>query len=223
MRIAVISAIVGSHGSIRDPSTAFANTDYYYFSDVDFNNTIWQYRSAYKFSSDITFGGRRNAKLYKVLGSFLIPGYDYYIWHDNHIEVKVDPNQLIEQYLHSADIALFKHAERDCSYAELAVLAERRYDTEKNLMSAVNFLQENSYGFNQGLFEMTSFLYRATPTVRTMMLSWWELICAHTSRDQVLFPYVLYKHQVKYSILPGAALPYAGSNSIFPSVRGKYS
>lgn len=224
MKVAVVTALSGlDQATIQDPAHKFAYVDYYAFTNKTFANKIWHTRPLWEFSSDSEYRDRRNAKLAKVMAWALIPGYDYYIWHDAHCEVVMDPKLLVEQYLAQSDIAVFKHPERNCSYAELQVLASRSLDQGSRLMTTLEFLQQRQWPISAGLFELTSFIYRPSASVQKMMLAWWEMICAHTSRDQVLFPVAMHDHNVKYSILPGYALPYAGSNNIFPSRRWKTS
>ncbi len=222
MTIAVITSLSGlGTASIRDPDTAYTDVEYHAFTNKKFSVQTWNLHTLPEFSTDPYYGDRRNAKLAKVLAWLLLPGYDYYVWHDAHCEVKIDPHSIVDQYLAQHDIAVFQHPERDCSYAELQVLAERELDTGENLMNTLNFLQRQQWPFNQGLYELSSFIYRPTAKMRQVMLTWWDLISKYTSRDQVLFPYACSLHQVKCAVLPGAALPYGGSNQFFPSQRWK--
>ena len=55
-----------------------------------------------------------------------------------------------------------------------------------------------------------------------MLFSWWEIICKYSSRDQISFPYVLYKHSITPKIIPGALREWEGNNQVIPHVRGKY-
>lgn len=224
MTTAAVTALSGlGAATIQDPVQPFPNVDYHAYTDRQFDLQVWRQHQLPKFSTDSAYAERRNAKLPKALAWMLLPGYDLYVWHDAHCEIKIDPEQIAQQYLQDADIALFRHVERDCSYAELAVLAQRDLDTGENLMNTLNFLQQQQWPISGGLFELSSFIYRPTPKVQQLMLTWWELISKYTSRDQVLFPYACAQHSVKYAVLPGAALPYGGSNQFFPSQRWKTS
>ena len=222
MTIAAVTALSGlDSASIQDPAQAFVGVDYHAYSTKPLNLKIWQPHDLAEFTMDLEYADRRNAKLPKALAWLMLPGYDYYVWHDAHCEIKVDPADIAAEYLRDADIAVFRHVERDCSYAELQVLASRNLDTGENLMNTLNFLQQRQWPLHGGLYELSSFIYRPTPQVQRLMLTWWELISKYTSRDQVLFPYACALHRVKVAILPGAALPYGGSNRFFPSQRWK--
>lgn len=221
MKIAILTGQVGSKGTIKDPSNGgFPNADYYAFTDKDLDVRVWQTRPAYHFSLQSQFQQRRDAKLPKVLGWLLVPGYDYYIWHDSVCEVAQDPVEVVQTYLgQNTDMALWQHPDRDCSYAECDAVAGYSMESASNLAETRQFLAEQNWPAHGGLFEMSSFVYRNNPRVQAAMLSWWELICRYSSRDQILWPLVVKTHQLNFSIMPGRAQAYAGNNQIIPQVR----
>jgi len=225
MKIAVLTGLAGlGTATIRDPSIVYPNADYYAFVDRPHSVSVWQTRPIYNFSTDPYFAPRRNAKLAKVLGWLLVPGYDVYIWNDNHCELQMDPEDLVRTYLDpDKDMALFKHAARPCGYAEAAEVARVGVETADNALAAATFLNDSKFPLNAGLFELTSFAYRNNTTMQSAMLTWWELICRYSSRDQVLFPYVVHRHNIKYAYLPGSAQLYGGNNKVLPIVRDKHS
>ena len=225
MKVAVLTGLAGlGQATIRDPSIVYPDVDYYAFVDREQAVSVWQMKPLWNFSTDTKFSPRRNAKLAKVLGWLLVPGYDVYIWHDSHCELQMDPDQLIKTYLEpDRDMALFKHAARACGYAEAAEVARVGVETPDNALASANFLNERQFPTGAGLFELTSFVYRNNTRMQAAMLTWWELICRYSSRDQVLFPYVVQRHNIQYSYLPGSAQVYGGNNKILPIVRDKHS
>lgn len=227
MKIAVLTSLIGLQTStLIDPTNRFpnANIDYYAFVDKGHNCNIWNQLELPKFSVvDNMYSDRRNAKLPKILGSFLVPGYDYYIWQDHHLDINVHPKIMIDMFLMNSDMALFKHQYRDCVYAEMDAVLEHNVESIENIDNVRNFLISNNYPANAGLFELSSFIYRNTFDTRNMFLSWWELICKFSSRDQITFPYAKTLHKVSHSIIPGCALSYGGNNQFIPDVRSKYS
>jgi hypothetical protein len=227
MKIAVITGLAGlNSATVIDPINAHAGVDYFAF--VDSNKAI-QLDTAKRidpiaFSSlRDGFADRRNTKLAKVLGFLLVPGYDYYVWHDHYLDVYVHPKIIIEKFMQDNDMAVFKHIERNCVYAELFKCAEYGNDHNQNFQALYHFLKSQNYPEQAGLFEMSSFVYRNTPKVQAMMFSWWEMICRFSSRDQISFPYVKALHNVTHGFIPGAALRYGGNNEYIPEVRSKLS
>lgn len=225
MRIAVLTALTNNRH--RDGLTDFVlknpyeGVDYYAFVDRPYECKSWKQYSLYNFSRiDDQFGPRREAKLPKILGSILVPGYDYYIWHDPYLELAVNPNYIIENIMGNKDFALFKHPERNCAYDEITELKRiARLENEENLIGMENFLAKKEFPRNNGLFELPAFMYRNGPKVVSAMLSWWELICKYSSRDQVSFPYIQKEYNLTYGIIPGTPRNHDGGNNIIPEVK----
>ena len=99
MRIAVLTSVLGlNNATIKDPSIHFddPDIDYFAFVDRDHGLKIWKQIMTPKFSTlSDNYEDRRNAKLPKVLGFMLVPGYDYYIWHDSYCDLQ---NLLSQNY-----------------------------------------------------------------------------------------------------------------------------
>ncbi|NBP57087.1 DUF616 domain-containing protein [bacterium] len=222
MKIAVITGLSGLNSDLQDPSNGgFEGVDYYAFTDRPYNVKVWQQKPLIQFSKDATYSARRNVKLPKILAFMMVPGYDYYIWHDHHCEVQVDPKIIIEQHLKDADIAVFKHPRRDCVFEELHIVAISKFDTVECLNRMHDVMRRCTWKEHSGLYEMTSFIYRNSPKTQAAMLNWWDIIVQSSSRDQLSFPLAAHMNDLKLSILPGSALPYGGSNIFFPKIRGK--
>lgn len=226
MRIAILTGLAGlDTATLQDPKIDYSNKgkiDYYAYVDKKYDVKIWQQIELCNFSViDYKYQDRRNAKLPKILGSILIPGYDYYIWHDSYCEVSIHPEIIIREFLGDNQIGVFNHPQRNCVYDELNCLYERDYS--ENIDSFREFLLQQNFPAEQGLFELSSFVYKNTPLMQKFFLSWWEIICKYSSRDQISFPFLLKKYNIPYCILPGSGQSYAENNKFFPQVRNKFS
>lgn len=221
MKIAALTSQAGTKGVVMDPSNGgFHHVDYYAFVENFQDLNVWKQMPVWPFSTDVTYTGRRNAKLAKVLGWMMVPGYDYYVWHDSGCEIQVDPVQIIQEHMpDGVHMALWKHPDRTCAYAEAETVVGYGFEKLETAQACVNFLLEKSWPYQAGLFEMSSFVYKNCPQVQALMLSWWELICKYSSRDQILFPYVARMHDIRWQYLPGKAQKYAGNNKLIPQVR----
>jgi hypothetical protein len=230
MKIAIITGLAGSEEhSIQDPATNFSypgTIDYYAFVDRPHSVQVWRQLPLPDFSIiDHTFKDRRNARMIKILGSFLVPGYDYYIWHDQYCDVAVNPVIIVKEFLKDNLFAVFAHPERNCVYQEIAEMQQRGlngfryYDHNENFELFKRFLEQEGFLKEQGLFETSSFVYKNHPSVTRFMLSWWELICKYSSRDQISFAYLMKKYQMPHSILPGSGQWYTYNNPLIPQVR----
>ena len=221
MKIAVITSLSGLNSTLRDPSNGgFEGVDYYAYVDRLHDVHVWCQRPIIEFSKDPVYAARRNAKLPKVLGFMMIPGYDYYIWHDHYCELQTDPKEIIE-LIGSADMGVFKHASRDCVYEEIHIVALSKFDTVESLNSMHDVFRRCNWPAHAGLYELTSFIYKNNPRVQATMLNWWDIIVQSSSRDQLSFPLAAGMNDLKLHILPGTAQPYGGNNKFMPSVRDK--
>jgi hypothetical protein len=120
-------------------------------------------------------------------------------------------------------MAVWRHAARACVYEEIDLLNRINFDTNDSLTSTLDYFNRINWPAQSGLYELTSLVYANTPKVQAALLTWWEFICKHSSRDQLSFPLVAKKHRLKLGIMPGSAQPYGGSNEIMPVIRDKNS
>lgn len=215
-KIAVVTASIGSK-DIQEPPILFDNTDFYAFVDESKLNIkdSWKRNKFIDFSFDTVYKNRRNAKIYKVLPHFFVPDYDYYIWIDSTHYVAMEPIKIIDDLLSDSDIAVFKHPERNCVYEEAEFVKKINYDHHNLIDSVLEFYRNQNYPRNSGLYENPARIQRNTPEIQKMMFSWWEMICKYTSRDQITFPYVLNRYNIKPTIIPGLSKR-VNQNEYFP-------
>jgi len=220
MKVAVVTASVGVN-ELREPPILFKDVDFYAFVDEDKLDIdgVWRRNKFVNFSSDPIYRNRRNAKIYKVLPHLFIPCYDYYVWIDSTHYVAIDPHQIIDKFLSNSDIGLFQHPERNCVYQEAQIIKDINFDYHELVDAQMEFYRSIDYPENNGLYELPCRIQRNTLKIQEAMLSWWEMICMYSSRDQLSLPYVLQKHQISPSIIPGFANRIAGNN-YFPQYVG---
>ena len=209
MKIAVITSMYGSDTDLRSLSETEKsyNVDYFAFLDKENKTTTgWKKLISKSHSTiDSKWGYRRNAKIFKVLPELFLPQYDVYIWIDSEIKLKKDPNIICQNYLKNNDIAVFNHSQRNCIYDECEVIKKLGWENKETLENQFKFYDSNNFPKNFGLYEMTCYIKRNNEVTKSMSTMWWELICKFSSRDQLSFPYVVWKlkNELKVSILPG--------------------
>merc|ERR1712113_138509 len=119
-------------------------------------------------------------------------------------EFPQDFADMLEQTLDGYDMALQKHADRDCVSDE-AVPAGKRAILTLNWTSAVAEANETVAslklrGFKDdvGLVQSDMFIYNTSSIqVRHAFLNWWYEIQLHSFRDQLSLPYELYRAEVR--------------------------
>lgn len=224
MRIAIITALFGDRDILEDPKIVHSNIDYYAFVDKKYNCKIWQQKDIFDFTIDDKYRGRRNAKIYKILPQLFLPDYDYWFWVDPTHEVVEKPEIIIESYLKKNDIAVWKHTARNCAYQEANEIINLNYDHLTNICELVGFLNLKGFPKNYGLYELSSFIRKNTTRIQLFNIKWWEIICKYSSRDQISFPFLLWKLNIIPTILPGYINGYnengqLGCNNLIPQKR----
>lgn len=143
-----------------------------------------------------TMSPRLQARIVKMFGWQVFPGYDYYLWVDSSCRLS-SPSSVrwfLDQ-LKGNNIAVFKHPQRQTVQEEADYLKHRlkincpyitpRYENElidEQLAEADPSAE---------LYASTALIYRNTPAIHQVMKEWWY----HTSRfhaiDQLSLPFVL--------------------------------
>lgn len=169
MNIQVYTAIAGE----KDPP----RQDIKVFSEYD------------KFTSPVM-----NAKIYKILPHKFLD-CDISIWLDGNIFLKVSPEQLVEEWLGDADMALLRHYRGKDIYWEAMMLNKMFKGRTPHVRDEVNqqieYYEKN--GKIPGKKEMAMggmIIRRHIPIVNQFNEAWWAEICRFSQRDQLSFPVV---------------------------------
>jgi len=154
---------------------------------------------------------RMQAKLYKMYGWQLHPGYDYYIWLDAAFVISSkDTARWMVQSCGTNPMALFRHPWRKTirAEAEYCLDAIRRGENYLADRYAAEPLEEqvslylSEPGFKDlFLFAGGAFCYRPTAAVKDMLRDWYLECCRWSCQDQLSLPVVLQRHGVAVSPL----------------------
>lgn len=225
MKTAIITALCGNRESLVNPPIVHKDTDYIAFVDRPWPEaTVWQQRPLEKRYTNDKYADRRNAKYYKILPHIDLPNYDYWMWADVSHAVITPPEIIATSYMGDADIGVFRHTQRNCAYQEAEELKKLGYDYVELIDKQIVHYKQESFPENFGLYELPVSVRRNNKHVRAFNEMWWEQICQYSSRDQLSFPYCLFKNKVEIKILPGYANGYnrfgqIGNNALIPQVR----
>jgi len=193
----VVTSITNGKDKLLDPPQKFDNCDYFAFVDKKTDDVkIWEQKDIIGYSSIDNFRGRRNAKPYKLLSTLMFPDYEYIIWEDGNHQLKVDPQTIIDEY-GDFNMYVFKHPDRNCLYEEIKACLTWKLDTIENLQSQYNFYKNMGYPANNGLYELSTFMFKNTHRVKEFQLMWFEQITKFSSRDQISFPFCVWNTAMK--------------------------
>jgi len=147
-------------------------------------------------------GLRRWARHYKAMPHRYIDA-DVWIWVDGNVRLLADPREIVERYLGDADLAIFRHPDRDCLYVEAEFCAQKHKDDPKTLKrQAMRYLQEGM-PHKWGLPETRCVIRRNTESIRALNEAWWAELERYSVRDQVSLPFVCWQAGVKWHEIPG--------------------
>lgn len=146
-----------------------------------------------------------NAKIYKMLPhKYFSSNITIYV--DGNVFLNVPPSRLSEQLLKDADMALFPHPYRKCLYEEYEHARKRVPVMYRGLMDdQVRAYRRDGMPASFGLGECGMLIRRHNKATEEFNERWWAEVCRYTNRDQMSFPYVLWKmkDRIKVNFIEG--------------------
>lgn len=145
------------------------------------------------------------AKVYKILSNKFTKA-PYSIWIDGNVFLNEEPKKIVEEFLGDNDLVVFRHPHRNCIYEEHGPARDRLPDYAKHLIDKqIKDYKEEGMPEQFGLGECGMIIRRNNDIVREFNGRWWAEICKYSWRDQISFPYVLWKMggRIKVKLLNG--------------------
>jgi hypothetical protein len=172
------------------------------FIDRPKKSTTWKVID----SPNIYKDPRRNSRYVKTLSHLMFED-EYTIWMDGTMEILIEPEKLIEKYLKDTDIAVFKHPDRNCLYEEGKICRRMHLDDVGLIKRQTERYFREGYPVDNGLAETKVVLRRNTKEVKAFNKMWHEELVHNSSRDQVAFPYIVWKTKIKVTYMPSLFHP----------------
>lgn len=197
MKIAVITANLGSFDE-EYVTYIEQGADFYKFIDTNFPP---------RFKA---MTPRLQARIPKMFGWQMAPGYDAYIWYDSSLAVAEGMVDWFTGQLGDADVVFLRHPDRktvheEAKFIKEKVLANHYYLAPRYVGELIDEEMaelDSDLGYKDDLLiASTTFMYRNNDKVHALMKEWWY----HTSRyhivDQLGLPYAIYKSGCKVNII----------------------
>jgi hypothetical protein len=158
------------------------------------------------------------AKLPKIRPELVFPEAGYSLWVDGNVVLTYpfDIHRLVELYLDDADVCVFRHHARSCTYQEAEACMVRRLDTPQVIENQMARYRAEGFPVQFGLQELPVILRRHSRAVADFDRQWWEEIVRGSRRDQLSFQYVRWKTGLPVAEFP---LQIQDSNGLFEKVR----
>lgn len=195
-KIIIYSAVAGGYDNLNPVVVEGEDVEYWCFLDDLEQPDGWQTREFDFTNADPC----RTAKKPKLLPHIYFPTAEWSIWIDGNIDVVADPYTLISEVDQSGcHIGVFRHPERKCIYDEQERCITGNKDNPTTILDQIDLYHGEGYPRNNGLAECNVIVRRHNhPEVLKVMCDWWREVENGSRRDQLSFPYVLWKNNVLY-------------------------
>ena len=190
--VVIYTAMFGNYDNIHEPEYTCEGVDYICFTDNrNAKSNVWKF-----IYMDVGEDGPLlTAKKIKIHPECYVGNYATNIWVDAKLQVKNDLREYIKKYSRGGSMLCFPHFERECIYDEAAECLRLGLASKDRLLAQISKYFIEGYPINNGLYDMACIVRRQKDTfVNTLMDEWEHEIGRFTSRDQISFPYICYKH-----------------------------
>ena len=194
-KIAIYTAIFGTHDRLLKPDYLPANCDFICFTDQNFQVKPWQIRKV-----EIEKSARRTARKYKILPHKFLFDYQISVWIDGNMIVSGDVPEAVGQYLQNKHMAVYDHNftqgdARACVYEEARLMKSSKKKGQEDLIKKqMEKYRSENYPVDNGLISsMIIFRRHNRPEVIKTMEKWWEELANYSNRDQLSFNYAAWK------------------------------
>ncbi|KAL8166053.1 hypothetical protein V2J09_007552 [Rumex salicifolius] len=154
---------------------------------------------------DLPFTDQRlNGKIPKMLTHRLFPWARFSIWVDSKSQFRRDPLGVIEALLWQSNsvLAISEHGARGSVYDEAKAVVKKNKATPEEVEVQITqyhkdgLPEEKRFNGKKALNEASIIVREHTPLTNLFMCLWFNEVVRFTSRDQLSFPYVLWRLKV---------------------------
>ncbi|XP_020235423.1 uncharacterized protein LOC109815190 [Cajanus cajan] len=151
---------------------------------------------------DLPFADQRlNGKIPKMLSHRLFPQAKYSIWVDSKSQFRRDPLGVLEALLWRTNtiLALSEHGARSSVYDEAKAVVKKNkakpeeVEVQLNQYRKDGLPEDKRFNGKKALCEASVIVRKHTPLTNLLMCVWFNEVVRFTSRDQLSFPYVLWR------------------------------
>ena len=201
VKIAVYTSVIGNYDEINDNFIKYPKCDYFIISEKNRNTKNWNWIDIIEFyNSSSPINMNRFAKM-NPSTFFKEKGYDYSIYIDGNIDIISNISCFINQINPSTGLAFHHHNSRNCVYDEANSCIAIKKGNKDEVVKFIEKLNHEKFPRNFGLFECNVIVSDLNNDKSKRILdAWWnEFLNTDVKRDQLIFPYVLWKLGYKFN------------------------
>lgn len=200
-KIAVYTCIIGNYDNIQIPLIKFENVDYFILTDdIGKYEKYRDYYNIVEIPNKILEKSKIEANRYvKFHPSEYFKEYDFSIYLDGNVRIISDIRTFVKRCSDKTGIAMHTHRERNDIYDEAKVCKLLRRGNSTNIQKQMELYKKEEFPERFGMNEATIIVSDLHNNESVKLLDEWykEFIRSGSLRDQLAWPYVLWKNNYK--------------------------
>lgn len=201
-RIAIYTCITGGYDTVVEPLFVPDNCDYYAITDFELPpNSKWKRIDISKIEiedlDDIKYSPALLNRYFKMFPQKVFSDYKYSIYVDGNIRICTDMTEYVNR-ISDVGVSTFCHSQRCCVFEEAMACIAMGKETKKNIEHHIRHLEDAGMPHDYGMAQCSVIVreHNSAQCVR-LMEDWWKEYVAYAKRDQLSFPFVMYKHGIE--------------------------
>lgn len=195
-KVAVYTSVFGNYDAIKEPFFYSNKCDYFAITDQEIpTNSIWKKLDCSHIPGFNSLDNYHKSKYCKLFPHVLFQNYDYSIWVDGNVQIVADLYPLIDKLEDNHVMGTFENPLHDCIYTEKNYIIYNDAANTKAIENQISTYETEGFPKNFGMREFTIIMRKHSDIkLQSLMNEWWEHCNKFTMRDQISFPYILWKH-----------------------------
>jgi len=178
------------------------NFDYICFTDSNIQSDFWEIRPLPRGLEGLS--NVKKQRWIKINAHKILPEYEFSIWVDGNVKMGGNMNQFLSENITNKPYKFYvgTHPQRDDVYEEGKACIELKKDTPENIHRQLDIYKKEGLPSHYGMAQ-TCMLFRwhNNEECITLMEAWWDEMEKYGHRDQLSFPYALWKTGIKIGFL----------------------
>ncbi len=195
-RIAVYTSVFGNYDQIAQPLFQSPLCDYYAITDQELPpDGIWKKYDTSSIPGFDEMDAYHKSKYCKMFPHILFPDHAYSVWMDGNVLSVADPVPLVDRMDDRHFMATFHNPLHDCIYTEARYIIVQGFAKVQELERQIACYRQEGFPAQFGMREFSVIVRRHhDPVCVDLMEQWWTQVNTYTMRDQISFPYLLWKN-----------------------------
>ena len=198
-KIVVYTVIFGDYDAICEPMYIDEDCDYYIITDkmVDRQSNWTKLKLPSVIEEKIRMLTQNEKNRFFKMNPFVIfPEYENSIYIDGNLEIVGKISKLVSYINDTTGIAMFNHPSRGCIYDEGKACEILKKSNKKATRKQLDRYENNGMPKKYGMFECNVIVRKKCGNCNKIMEDWWiEYLSSESKRDQLSFPYILWKNE----------------------------